>query len=470
MKIQEIENEQRFITLDRSYFPALNEPSVRCADIAFQFGVPMEAEPVRVLNDLVIPIWRGGLVLLLGPSGCGKSTALAEIAKQRAGGCFVDRVSFPKRRAIIDRVRAQGSLADALALMSYCGLAQPHLWLRSIDNLSVGEQFRARLARAVGLHVERPGDAPLLCDEFCSTLHRRAARAISFNLRKIITKERLIAVVASNTGDILADLNPDVVVRMRGPGDATVERRHPRRRSSLSMIKRLHVEPGKKTDYESFASLHYKSTGELGFVDKIFLLREGERGEPLGIVVYSHPPLELSFRNRITNKRFQKSPKLLNRSVRILRRLVIHPDVRGCGLGHYLVRKTLPIVGTEYVECLASMGAVNPVFEKAGMERIGQYEIAPNRKAAVEQLKNMGVDPASSDFVGEVTRKRDVRRIVAGVVYDWYQATTAGGKHRVGRQSPEFLARIFRGLIGSQPVYYLWHRSKIAGVTRRKVA
>jgi hypothetical protein len=40
----------------------------------------------------------------------------------------------------------------------------------------------------------------------------------------------------------------------------------------------------------------------------------------------------------------------------------------------------------------------------------------------------------------------------------WYRATTAEGAARVARQAPPLLARLFRGLIGSRPVYYLWKR------------
>jgi len=43
-------------------------------------------------------------------------------------------------------------------------------------------------------------------------------------------------------------------------------------------------------------------------------------------------------------------------------------------------------------------------------------------------------------------------------VYEWYSATTGGGRNRVERQSPEFLAQLFRGLVGVKPVYYLWQR------------
>jgi hypothetical protein len=182
--------------------------------------------------------------------------------------------------------------------------------------------------------------------------------------------------------------------------------------------------------------------------------------------VYSYPALELSLRNKATNGWFSRNPQRVNRHLRILRRLVIHPDVRGCGLGHYLVRKTMPLLGTEYVECLAAMGEFNPVFERAGMTRVGQYDAPPGPRAALESLQAMDVDPQSAEFVVHVARRPAVRTVVAQAVADWYAATTAGGEKRVERQSPEILARTFRGLSGVRPVYYLWRRRRTNAVQK----
>jgi hypothetical protein len=148
--------------------------------------------------------------------------------------------------------------------------------------------------------------------------------------------------------------------------------------------------------------------------------------------------------------------------MRILRRVVIHPDVRGCGLGHFLVRRTLPLVGTPRVECLATMGEFNPIFEKAGMERIGQYEVSPKCQTALEALARLDVDVMGRDFVIQVGRRPCVREIVERVVFGWYSGTTGGGNHRVERQAPQFLAHAFRGLVGLRPVYYLWQRKEAA--------
>ncbi len=434
--------------------------SSRTAAVGMSFGIPLFARQEVIVAKTAIKIEPGRIVLLIGPSGSGKSSGLGRIEAQFAGACMVQRVSFPADVAIIDRIAPWASLSEALSIMTSCGLGEAPLWVRPFQTLSDGEKFRARLARAMALHSRSRAAAPLLCDEFCSALHRRAAKAISYNLRKLVSRRNLSVVVACSNEDLIEDLQPNLIVWLRGGGRCDLQERTVRRNKAISFRSHLRVVRGLKRDYEQFATMHYRASDELGFVDKVFVMREGSSGDPLGIVVYSHGPLELSLRNRATAGRFCRNPKRVNRSLRILRRLVIHPDIRGCGLGHYLVRKTLPRVGTEYVECLAAMGEFNPVFEKAGMKRIGQYELSPTRQAALEALRALDVDPSGREFTLQVCRRRRVRQIVASVVQDWYAATTAGGECRVERQSPQLLAQTFRGLVGSMPVYYLWHRKR----------
>lgn len=445
------------VTLECRRTPVRVAASARAGQVALQFGLPLQSAVLRIFDGLRVTIRHGGIVLVLGPSGSGKSTALDLIARKLPGGHCVRRVTFPRDRAVIDAVCPHLPLARALELLSACGFAEAPHWVRTYGELSDGQRFRARLARAVGRHLRSASPAPLICDEFASGLHRRLAKSVAFNLRKLVSRHGLSLVLASSNDDIVADLQPDVIVHLSAPGRHRVVEHRPRRRP-ISFRRRLDIVPGAKRDYDSFASMHYRPADELGFVDKVFVLRVRVGGEPLGIVVYAHGPIELALRNRSTRRRFLRNPKRLNREMRIIRRIVIHPDVRGCGLGHFLLRKTMPRVGTRYIECLASMGAVNPVFEKAGMKRIGTCALPESRAKTLDALDRLGVDPFDRAFVTHVCRRPRVRRIVTGLVQRWYQATTAGGEKRVERQAPDLLAQLFRGLVGARPVYFLWQR------------
>jgi GNAT superfamily N-acetyltransferase len=399
------------------------------------------------------------VLLVVGPSGSGKTVLLEELAARLPGTLFVNRVRFHPGRSIIDQVMPAGTLPEVVRLLTGCALGEPRLWLRRFGELSHGEQFRARLARAVGRRLSGPITAPLLYDEFAAVLDQRAARAVAYNLRRQIASLGLCAVVATPRPDLEADLQPDQVIRLQAGRQAGVEQRA-RSTRAMSLSPRMHIVPGRVADYEAFADMHYRRREELGFVDRVFLMREGVDGEPVGIVVYAHPPLELSLRNQATDGRFVRDAGRLNREMRILRRLVVVPELRGCGFGKALVQKTLPQVGTRFVECLANLGEVNPVFERAGMRRIGVCPEPKVWRRVSQALAELGADPLSSEFCGHVARRPRVRRLVGGAVYRWYCSVTRGdaAAKRVTGQSAASLALTFRQLVGSRPVYYLWER------------
>lgn len=426
----------------------------RAVEVALRFGLTLGGGMRRIVGPVDLETPTVGLCAVAGPSGSGKSSLLAEIRRRSETFTDVTEVRIDPDATILDAVAPQRTLAEALSILSACGLAEAPLWLRRYEELSEGEKFRARLAIAVGL--DRPCGAALICDEFGTNLHRRAARALAYNVRRLVRRENLALIVATCHDDVIEDLNPDVLVRLDADGRSTTVTAG-RAARAFSLRRELRIAPGLKRDYDALASRHYRTTEELGFVDKVFTMRD-RSGEVLGVVVYAHGPLELALRNEATGGRFIRRPDALNRSVRILRRLIIHPDVRGCGLGQHLVRMTMPRVGTEYVECLAAMGDVNPVFERAGMRRIGQVPSSQSGSAAVKRLRELGVDPLAPDLAWRMGRSVEVRQIVTSVVTAWYQATTAGGERRVARQSPQFLARTFRGLLDHRPVYYLWRR------------
>ena len=435
--------------------------SQRSSQVIRQFGAEA-AESTIVLPQLDVPLGPGRITAFVGPSGSGKTTALGAIEAQYPKAHNVERIGFPNDRPIIDCIAPSGALDEALHCLSLCGLGEPRLWLREYAALSEGERFRARIARAVGAIANRQDNAPLLIDAFGDSLHRRAARALAYNVRRLTTRRRLNVVVATCHHDVLADLQPDNLITLTHRADQAGIREHAPRWRPFSLWRNLKIEPGRKIDYARFASMHYRTTAELGFVDKVFVLRQRNSAELLGIVVYAYPPAGLALRNRATKSRFVNNLELLNQQVRIIKRLVVHPDLRGCGIAHRFVRRTLPLVGTRYIECLASMGAVNPIFERAGMKRIGICP--PERRAArlLKCLKTLDVDPFASDFETQVCRRPIVREIATMVVARWYQATSGQGRERAARQPPDVLARICRSLAADRPVYYLWERKNFA--------
>jgi len=439
--------------------------SARLVEVCLRFGVPLSSAGRTIASDLTCELGTGTITLITGPSGSGKSLMLAEIARQFPTSRWVNNTPFPLDVSVLDAIAPTRPVYEALGTLTACGLGEPMLWIRRFNQLSDGEQYRARLARALSLHQQQGNKAPLLCDEFGSILHRRIAKAMAFNLRKLVTREGISLVVAISADDLERDLQPDQVIRLGRP-EPIVEKstanlaNQPAKHRAISFIRQLRIERGKLRDYECFAPMHYRTRDQIGFVDKVFVLRHGASGDPVGVVIYGHPALELALRNRVTGGRFVRNGKRLNREMRVLKRLVIHPDIRGCGLGHWLVERTLPLAGVRFVECLAAMGAVNPVFDKAGMLRIGTVAPPPSSKTTLDKLRATGADPLAADFVTQVCRRPTVRRLVADCVFDWYRTTTGGGEQRVAKQSPRTLAQTYRQLAGSRPVYFIWARDE----------
>ena len=64
----------------------------------------------------------------------------------------------------------------------------------------------------------------------------------------------------------------------------------------------------------------------------------------------------------------------MNKKLSIISRVVIHPKYRTVGLGAKLIRETLPLVGTAYVELIAVMAKYSPFAEKAGMQKIAEQQ------------------------------------------------------------------------------------------------
>ncbi len=393
--------------------------------------------------------------MIVGPSGSGKTTLLQQLQRRIAGARRLCDLAFPLDVAVVDAVAPTRPLAEAAGLLTACGLGEPRVWLRRFDTLSEGERFRARLARSIALHRAGGAAGPLICDDFGAVLHDRLARSVAFNLRRIATREHLNFVCADVRGELAEDLQPDRVIRLGGCGcgESTVRAGEISFSRRVSFAHRLRIEPGRLADYASLAHLHYRESTQVGFVDHVFVLRDG--AEIVGVVVYGRPTLELAVRNRVTRRRFARNPRLLNRELRVLKRLILHPDLRGCGLGHWLVEETLPKAGARFVECLASIGLLNPVFERAGMRWLGLCRRSARMETAIARVRDAGADPMSTDFPLKVSQRPALRRLVARCVYDWYRSTGAG-RLRVEHQSAATLVRTFRQLVGSSPAYFLW--------------
>ena len=156
--------------------------------------------------------------------------------------------------------------------------------------------------------------------------------------------------------------------------------------------------------YRTLADFHYRA-GSPGPVYRTFGLygpactsRIDPRDHPVGIIVYSMPPLNHQLRNIATDFRYAgladvaARAHLINREIRTISRVIIHPQFRSLGLAAELVKLTMPVVGTLFIEASAVMGLFHPFFVKAGMRMF----TAPNdlkRELLLAAFQYVGVAP-----------------------------------------------------------------------------
>lgn len=255
-----------------------------------------------------------------------------------------------------------------------------------------------------------------------------------------------------------------------------------------SLYRYLRIERAEVAAWRQLEQFHYRP-GRCGAVDRIFALRlneaferEGQyrfcydRSAPVGVIVYAMPVPNVALRNFATENRYvghaerSATLRLLNREVRTITRVVIHPQFRGVGLARQLVQQTLNRAGVVLVEAMAAMGRVNPFFERAGMtayeqprparaerliEAFGQIGIAEgqllNGSGLQEQLGRLEGEEWS--FIGrELARFAQAfgkygRKIARNLQADRNEQTIAAMAALIVQHSM------------TNPVYYLWRRS-----------
>jgi len=193
--------------------------SLAASAVADLFGIVDREDDTVVAQNVELDLRPADLVLFLGPSGSGKSSLL-RAAGTSLGAVDVNALELPDV-SLIDAL--DGPVADRLGWLSSCGLAEARLALRSPVELSDGQRARFRLAFAMG----RAGAKrqPVMIDEFAALLDRPLAKVVAFNLRRVVSRIGVGALVATTHEDLTEDLNPDVIVHCRGDGHVDVTRR-----------------------------------------------------------------------------------------------------------------------------------------------------------------------------------------------------------------------------------------------------
>lgn len=436
---------------------------------AFGLGVD-DSQKFTVLNT-ELKISPSDIVLITGDSGSGKSVLLRAIrADLRDEAVDMSEVQVIPDKPLIETIGA--TVEEGLELLSKVGLNDAFLFLRTYDQLSDGQKYRYRLAKFLESKAQW-----WLMDEFAATLDRDTAKIIAFNVQKLARQQGKAVLAATTHDDLFEDLSPSVHVHKRFGEEIEVKEFPNKAAAECSLLKEMKVEGGLLDDWRKLSVFHYRSHS-VGARRDIFSLRF--RGWLVGVIVYCYPPPNCGGRGLV----LPRMPiKELNRKLSIISRVVIHPKYRTIGLGAKLIRESLPLIHTPFVEMIAVMAKYNPFAERAGMRRVVVKEAAEEALGMAEVLKGFGFDvqllaseryvrgklaglnPAQLSELKEAFVKNDYprfRREIAALRHVPY-GTTAAFREGIAGADLEKIAKLIRivGVLLQTKVYLFWSRDEI---------
>ena len=249
---------------------------------------------------------------------------------------------------------------------------------------------------------------------------------------------------------------------------------------TCSLLRGIRIERGTRDDWLALAPLHYRSH-HAGAITDVFRIAYTNGARPasgaanqvlVGVIVYSRSPLSLSARDRATGGRYGTAglgrvavAHLINEELRIISRVVIAPNWRGLGLASRLVAETMPQVGTPYVEALAAMGEMHPLFVRAGMTAYPQppAEEGERLRAALEAAGISRTDRRSADAIERkiaAIAPAD-RQLAEQELARWARSYLAAKNHKTNRPDRRRILELAARHLDSSPVYYLWRSTGI---------
>jgi hypothetical protein len=197
-------------TVDKRFTTRVQR-SPRVLEIAEAFGIGLEERDFVVFDNLELEVRRGDVVYITGQSGGGKSVLLRELAAQMGaeGLCVVnlDAIAFTDE-PLIDQIGKDTN--DAIRLLGIAGISDAYLYVRKPHELSDGQRYRLRLAKAI-----ETGADVWVADEFLAVLDRTAAKVIAYSLQKAARRAGVTLMVATTHTDMVDDLYPSLYVEKR---------------------------------------------------------------------------------------------------------------------------------------------------------------------------------------------------------------------------------------------------------------
>jgi ABC-type lipoprotein export system ATPase subunit len=355
-------------------YETVTEITDRTIQVADSFGLGIDqTQKFKVYDNFQVEIGPKDIVYITGDSGSGKSVLLKWFEKAlKPDTINIADIKPEPHKPLIDQIGK--NFTEALELLSKAGLNDAFLFVRRYGELSDGQKYRFCIAKMMESSKQY-----WIFDELCSLLDRDTAKIVAYNVQKLARQQGKAVLAATTHTDLFEDLNPSVKIHKRYGREATVEYYPNKPAEQCSLVREMHIEEGTYQDWKKLAGFHYRSH-RIAFHKKIFVLKRGE--ELCGVIVYCYPPPTCFGRKLVLPKMTMQE---LSEKLSIISRVVVHPKYRTIGLGVKLVKETLPLAGTPYVEMVAVMAKYNPFAEKAGMHKIAE-QLPPKEALAIAKV------------------------------------------------------------------------------------
>ncbi|MCL6579493.1 MAG: GNAT family N-acetyltransferase [Candidatus Bathyarchaeota archaeon] len=377
------ERETGKFIINIAYETAAPEPTERVIGVAEGFGLGLDQWQKFVIYDNVeLKIGPQDIVYITGDSGSGKSVLLKALEKDIRQDMGLSCINIAEIKPEPDKplIETVGkSLEEALELLSKVGLNDAFLFLRSYKQLSDGQKYRYKIAKMIESKAQF-----WIMDEFAATLDRDTAKIVAYNLQKLARQQGKAVLAATTHTDLFEDLNPSVYIYKKFGKEIDIRYYPNEPAKECTLMKEMRIVEGTTEDWRKLAGFHYRSH-KIAAPRKIFSLKRGD--ELCGVIVYCYPPPTAFGRRLVLPK---MSMKELNEKLSIITRVVVHPKYRTIGLGAKLIKETLPLAGTPYVEMPAVMAKYNPFAEKAGMQKIAEQPPPKEALKILETLQQLG--------------------------------------------------------------------------------
>ncbi len=212
----------------RKHFPFTHTITERMGQLMNLFGLTLfRLEKMSFRHVVDVELRAGDICYITGPSGAGKSVLLREMYNlvPQDQRIRLEDIPLESNQSLIDSI--EGPIFEAVRTLSQAGLSDAFAMLQRPAVLSVGQQFRYRLAQAL-----LSNKAYLFADEFMASLEPLTASVICRQLRNIATKTRRIFIFAGVHDHFLPDLWPDVIVVKSYNGQTRVILQDPARNTT----------------------------------------------------------------------------------------------------------------------------------------------------------------------------------------------------------------------------------------------